>query len=424
LRHDALAIAMAAIRACDPGELTHAALVARGADIRRFGAGRCRGVAAGKAAVAMAKGAARVLGDQLRAGLIVSPSGESAPGFEAIAAGHPIPDAGSERGGRRALDIAGSLDGDEYLLVLLSGGASALMAVPADRLSLDDKRLTTAQLLRAGADIYALNTVRKHLSAIKGGRLAARAGGRVLALVISDVVRDDLSVIASGPTVGDPSTFADARAAIDRFGGAGKYPDAVVAHLDRGVRGEIAETPKPGDRSIESALTRVIGSRRNAMAGAAAHAQALGYHVVSIEEPVTGEARAAASAFVHGLRARVADEPRPVCIVSTGETTVTVSGAGTGGRNQEFALSAALIGPAFSAWAMASLGTDGVDGPTDAAGAVVDDSTLDRARVAGLDPNSFLVDNNAYAFFDALGDLIRTGPTGTNVGDLQVFLLT
>jgi glycerate 2-kinase len=402
---------------------------------------RC--IAAGKAAVAMARGAASVLEERLRGGLIVAPTVERVAALESIAGGHPIPDSGSERGGRRALEIAASQAADEELLVLLSGGASALMAVPADGLPLADKQATTAQLLRAGADIHALNTVRKHVSAIKGGRLAQRGRGRVRTLVISDVVGDDLSVIASGPTVPDASTFADARGLLDRFGGAASYPRTVVAHLDRGARGEIGETPKPGDPRFADAVTRIIGSRRDAMRGAAAEASALGYHVVRLEDPVVGEARVAARSHLRAVLALASTAPRPTCVVSTGETTVTVRGSGKGGRNQEFALALASevsqIHPGYapdvfrmhSRYApdvcpmlIGSVGTDGVDGPTDAAGALVDPTTSTRARARGLDPDAYLSDNNAYAFFDAIGDLIHTGPTGTNVGDLQIILLT
>jgi glycerate 2-kinase len=369
----------------------------------------------------MAQAASSVLKDRLRSGLIVAPAPESFGTFEAIGGGHPIPDEGSERAGRRAIEIAGRLAPEETLLVLLSGGASALMAVPAEGISLDDKRRTTAQLLRAGADIHALNTVRKHVSAIKGGWLARRADGRVRTYVISDVVGDDVSVIASGPTVPDASTFADARQLIDRYGGATSYPSAVVNRLDRGVRGEIPETPKPTYPHLVRDDVRVIGSRRDAMAGAGGRALALNYHVVRLDEPVVGEARDAAAVFVRGAIAAVENAPRPSCVVASGETTVHVKGRGRGGRNQEFALAAADLLPPGSV--LASVGTDGIDGPTDAAGAVVDSSTIERAGWAGLSPDAFLSDNNAYAFFGAIGDLIHTGATGTNVGDLQVLLL-
>jgi glycerate 2-kinase len=381
-------------------------------------------VAAGKAAIAMAGGAAAVLEDRLRTGAIISPADERVAGFESIRGGHPIPDDGSERGGRRALDLAESLRDRETLLVLLSGGASALMAVPADGITLTDKQRTTVQLLRAGADIYALNTIRKHLSAIKGGWLADRAAGRVRTYVISDVVGDDVSVIASGPTVFDASTFDDARRLVDRFGGAGAFPAPVVERLDRGVRGEVRDTPKPVTGSLAQPPIEVIGSRRNAMAGAAARAASLGYEVLRIDDAIVGDAREAAVSHVRAVLARAADVRRPACVVSSGETTVRVTGTGRGGRNQEFALAGAEpLAHAGGDAVLASVGTDGVDGPTDAAGAMADATTLERARRANLHAAHFLNDNNSYAFFDALGDLVRTGPTGTNVGDLQVILL-
>jgi glycerate 2-kinase len=380
----------------------------------------------------MAATAARVLGRRIRAGLLICPRGPGTAGdaaaagpFDVLAGGHPVPTADSERAGRRVMALAAALGADEELIVLLSGGASALMAVPANGVTLDDKRRATEQLLRAGADIRALNAVRKHLSAIKGGWLAAGAGGPCRTFAVSDVVGDDLSVIASGPTVPDASTFADALAIIGRFGGVHAYPLAVVARLEAGDRGEVPETPKPGDARLSGAASIVVGSRRDAMDGAARHAEALGYHVVRVEDPVIGEARATAPSHLRAVVARAAGEGRPLCIVSSGETTVRVTGGGKGGRNQEFALAAAApLASLGVPAAAASVGTDGIDGPTDAAGALADSTTLARAHAAGLGvPARYLDDNNAYAFFEALGDLIHLGPTGTNVGDLQLILL-
>jgi glycerate 2-kinase len=373
----------------------------------------------------MAAAAARRFGSRIRAGLVLTSAPASVPdGFDLIVGGHPIPTVESERGGRRALDLARGLKADERLLVLLSGGASAIMAVPAEGITLEDKRATTDRLLRAGADIHALNTVRKHLSSIKGGWLAAHAGGSCDALAISDVVGDDPSFIASGPTVADLTRFEDALDVIRRFGGEAAYPAAVVARLRQGIAGAVEETPKPGDARIAQTRTTVIGSRRNAMAGAVTRAGALGYDVVRLDDPVVGEARTTAVAHLRAVLARAAGLGRPACIVSSGETTVHVTGRGKGGRNQEFALAAAeLLSQAGGAAVLGSVGTDGIDGPTDAAGALADSTTTDRAAAAGLVPGLFLSDNNAYAFFDALGDLIHTGPTGTNVGDLQVILL-
>ncbi|MEQ1868885.1 MAG: DUF4147 domain-containing protein [Vicinamibacterales bacterium] len=382
-------------------------------------------IAAGKASSAMAVAAHRVLGDRIHSGVVIGlgPADVRDP-FRVIHAEHPQPGEGSLAAGRAALDIGRSASPEDLLLVLLSGGASSLMAAPADGLSADDKRQATAVLLCSGADIHALNTVRKHVSAVKGGRLAAASPARCLALVLSDVVGDDLSVIASGPTVPDASTYADAVGVIDRCGGRASYPAAVVAHLERGVRGELSDTPKPGDPLLARSTAQVIGSRATAIRGGVAEASNRGFQVVQLEGPIVGEARFSALEYFHRAAAAAVAVPGPCCIVSGGETTVTVSGAGRGGRNQEFALAlverlAALQRPAV----LASVGTDGIDGPTDAAGAVIDGSTLTRGRVRGVEPSAFLSTNNSYAYFAMLGDLIKTGPTGTNVGDLQVFLL-
>ena len=377
----------------------------------------------------MTVAASRLLGHRVKQGLIVGvvPAGSASANtlpFPMIVGGHPTPTAESERGGRAALALAASLKTDETLVVLLSGGASALMAVPADGVTLEDKRATTAQLLRAGADIHALNTVRKHLSAIKGGWLAARASGRCLTLAISDVVGDDLSVIGSGPTVADASTLGQALDILRRFGGDTAYPKSVVDRITNGAAGRVEETLKPGDRRLERAETSVIGGRRDAMSGAARAAAALGYHVVSIDDAVVGEARTAGPSHLRACLAKAAGIARPACIVSSGETTVRVTGSGKGGRNQEFALGCAdVLASSGVTAAVASVGTDGIDGPTDAAGAVVDNTTTERARASKLAPSTFLERNDAYRFFQELGDLVMTGPTSTNVGDLQVVLI-
>jgi glycerate 2-kinase len=384
----------------------------------------CWVIAAGKAANAMATAAVDILGSRVRGGLIVSPGGPAPEMLDAIVGEHPQPGDGSEAGGRRALAIAEAVPADAELMVLLSGGASSLLAVPAEGISLDDKRATTGVLLKAGADIYALNTVRKHVSAIKGGRLAAVCRAESHTFVLSDVVGDDLSFIASGPTVADRSTYADALAVVDRFGGRSAYPAAVVAHLKTGAAGGVPESPKPGDPRLARAETVLIGGRHDAMAGAAAHARRRGYAVHIIEEAITGEARAAGPLFARSALEHARALPRPCCVVASGETTVHVTGSGLGGRNQELALAAAevLAGYARPA-ALASIGTDGIDGPTDAAGGVVDQTTIDRMTSQSRSLTAVLGNNDSYGCLDALEDLIRTGATGTNVGDLQILLL-
>ena len=373
----------------------------------------------------MARAALRILGPRVRAGLVVGLDAAPVPApIEAFAGGHPVPSAASEQAGRRALAIA-AVDDGAALLVLLSGGASALLAVPAEGVTLEDKRRATERLLRAGADIHALNTVRKHLSGIKGGWLAAASEVPGTTLALSDVVDDDLSVIGSGPTVADPTTFADALDVLRRTGGEAGYPPAVVARLTSGARGEQPETPKPGTERLARHDASVIGGRHDAMRGAAGQARAMGYDVQVVEAPVVGEAREAASTHLAQVAALAVDRPRPLCVVSSGETTVRLTEpGGCGGRNQEFVLAAAgaleRLGPLAVA---ASIGTDGVDGPTDAAGAVADPTTLARARRAGLAPAACLERHDSHAFFAGIGDLVLTGPTGTNVGDLQIILL-
>ena len=413
-------ILRAGIGAVDAAQLTARALESDVATSRHI-----RIVAAGKAARGMAEAAMRALGDRVNGGIVIAPGEVKISSLESIAAGHPTPNAASERAGRRALEIARSTGADGLLLVLLSGGASSLMAAPAQGVSLEDKRTTTLRLLRAGADIHALNTVRKHLSAIKGGSLAAASQGWCRTLAISDVVGDDPSVIASGPTVGDATTFEQALAVLHEFGGDAAYPSAVVRHLEAGARHNIPETPKPGDERLARAITTVIGGRRNAMDGAAHEARTRGYQLLQIEDPLVGDARTTAPSHVRAMLARAASIGRPACIVSSGETTVHVTGHGRGGRNQEFVLAAAdLLHEATSVAALASIGTDGVDGPTDAAGAIADSTTVARAEKLGIpSPLPYLDNNDTYTFFTRLGDLVKTGPTGTNVGDLQVILL-
>jgi hydroxypyruvate reductase len=365
------------------------------------------------------------------------------PGVIWFDAGHPVPDQRSVTAARHALEVASQTSNDDVLLVLLSGGASALMAMPAHGLALEHKQDAVRRLLKAGATIHELNTVRKHLSAIKGGRLAAAAASPVVTLVISDVVGDDLSVIGSGPTMPDPSTFDDALQVLDHRGGRAAYPPAVVAYLERGARGDVDETPKPDDARMTRSVARIIGGRMTAVAGAADAARKAGYAVHVIQIPMVGEARAAAAGFADQVRELMLHVTPPLCVIGSGETTVHVTGDGRGGRNQEFALAmvpfveeltyrqarrdqnptatssaARAIGTVFG-----SIGTDGIDGPTDAAGAIVDATTMERAAARALDPAAYLRNNDSYHFFSALDDLVLIGPTGTNVGDVQVALL-
>jgi glycerate 2-kinase len=384
-------------------------------------------IAAGKAAAVMLNAFAAVTAVPPRYRIAIGASRpELLPvGTEFYKAGHPLPTDGSVQGARRALDVAAEAQQGDLIVVLLSGGGSALMALPADGITLADKQQTARLLMEHGADIYELNTVRKHLSAIKGGQLSVATQASVLTLVVSDVVGDDLSVIASGPTFPDDSTFDQALEVIARRGGESVYPAGVIGRLRQGVRGDVPETPKTGDPRMARSRSIVIGPQRGAIEGARRAAEERGYHVHVVDEPVTGEAREAGVAHVARIAALVPSLTRPACIIASGETTVTVTGRGKGGRNQEFAFAmAAPLGELGERAVAASIGTDGIDGPTDAAGALVDPDTFARARAAGIfSPDDYLRENNTYVFFDRLGDLIRTGPTSTNVGDLQVVLI-
>jgi hydroxypyruvate reductase len=384
-----------------------------------------RVIAVGKAAPFMAASFMRVAGAQVRDGIVIGthlPIDLPKP-LVWIPSSHPLPDERSVAAGRRAIDVARQTDPSETLIVLLSGGASALMAVPAGTLTLEDKRTAVNALLKGGADITALNTIRKHLSAVKGGRLAAAASGPTICFAISDVVGDDLSVIGSGPTVVDPSTYRDAWSYVERFGVENQLTAAAREYLRAGVEGKIEETPSPGDPRLERSVTRVIGGRFNAMTGAADSARILGYDVITIDGPVVGDARTMGPTVLNMARAVAEGKSRPLAVIASGETTVKVVGKGKGGRNQEMALSVvnSLAGER-DAVALASIGTDGIDGPTDAAGAYADTTTADRAKQQSLDPTAYLADNNSYGFFQELGDLIVTGPSTTNVGDIQVVL--
>lgn len=339
---------------------------------------------------------------------------------------HPTPTEESCRTARGALSLARETDDRSCLVLLVSGGASAMLALPAEGISLGDKIETVRLMLARGVPIEAMNAVRKHLSAVKGGWLAARARA-CCTLAISDVIgpaEDDLSVIGSGPGVPDASTFGDAVAALRTHGLWERVPQAVRQRLSIGEHGQIEETPKPGDPRLADASGFVIGSRRDAMIGARDAAVRLGYRAVVIDEPTLGEARRAGPAVVERA-ARMSREGAPLCVISSGETTVHVTGAGRGGRNQELAIAAMPTLHAFGRpVVLVSIGTDGVDGPTDAAGAIADERSLSRAAAAGLPAaDDVLRANDAYPFFDALDDLVRTGPTGTNVGDLQIVLL-
>ncbi|MBM3777265.1 MAG: DUF4147 domain-containing protein [Acidimicrobiia bacterium] len=385
-------------------------------------------MAVGKAAAPMARAFVETSPSAVRRVLVVGRAWDDAPRGLPVAwfAGrHPTPDETSVSAANAALALVRNADGGgrERVVLLLSGGASSMMAAPLAPVTLDDKQAVVGRLLQAGAAIDELNAVRKHLSRIKGGRLAAAARVPVLTLAVSDVVGDDLTVIGSGPTVADPSTYRMALDVLDRYGGTAAYPERAVGLLRDGADGRVPETPKPGDAALDRSQAMVIGGREDALQDAAAAARRLGYETHVLSRPIVGEARIAALSFLSDAGTYVR-RGRRVCVVAGGETTVRVTGSGLGGRNQEFALAlASAVARAEGTIAVASVGTDGRDGPTDAAGAIVDSSTMRRARDAGLaEPDAFLANNDSHAYFTQLGDTVVTGPTNTNVGDVQVLL--
>jgi hydroxypyruvate reductase len=436
LRRAAAAVLRAGLEAADPERLVRRQLRVRGASVQvagvthRSGRGRIVLVAAGKAAPAMARAAEQALGGRLAEALAVSNAAGATPleRTRLLLASHPVPD---ERGLAAAAAVSALAEGlgrDDLLLVLLSGGASALLPAPVTGVSLADKAAVTSLLLRAGATIHELNTVRKHLSRLKGGGLArAAAPARVVCLALSDVVGDDLSTIASGPTVPDPTTYGDALRILATRGVLEKSPASVRAQLEAGARGAIPETPKPGDGLFARVATRVVGSNRLSVQAASREARRQGLRPLVLTTRLEGEAREVARALVAVLRECVeSGQPArpPVCLLAGGETTVTVRGDGRGGRNQELAVAAAEPLAAFPGPALvASLATDGIDGMSEAAGGVVDQESLARAAALGVaPPAAFLGASDSRGFLAALGDLIVTGPTGTNVVDLTVLM--
>ena len=389
----------------------------------RFDARRVFVVAAGKAAGPMAEAAQELFGGRIEAGILVTKDGHDGgpEGFETVFASHPEPDERGVEASRKVRELAESLGEGDLLLALISGGASALLADPAPPIEIGNLKKLTQDLLRSGADIAEINTVRKHVSVLKGGGLARLAApAKVLALLLSDVVGDAPSSIASGPAAPDTTTLAQTWAVLERYGI--EPPRSIAGHLENAE-----ETPKPGDPVFENVTNVVCGGGRHAVEAAAEKARGLGYEPLVLSTTMTGDARAIASVSAAVVReALESGNPAapPCAIVSGGEATVVVRGDGTGGPNQEFALTLAVELDGVDGWAALAADTDGNDGPTDAAGGLVDGGTAAKMREAGVDPAAALEENDARAALEAGGALLVTGPTGTNVNDLRVVLVS
>lgn len=428
----------AALQAVDPAAAVQHTLIRQGNHLRvgerQYDLDAYRDVYVvgfGKAATPMIEATVQILGDRLQGGVAVTkydhgPVVRAATGpVTVLESGHPVPD---EAGRSAAHKLVGALrraGENDLVICLISGGGSALLTLPADDVSLADLQAITDVLLRSGATVHEINTLRKHLSQVKGGQLARLAApATVLSLVVSDVVGSALDVIASGPTVPDQSTWADAWAVVERYALAGDLPESVRERLQAGLRGEISDTPEPGDAIFARTQTLIIADNAIAAAAARQQAERLGFNAAVLTTFLEGEAREVAKVVVALGREVISHGrpiPAPACLILGGETTVTIRGAGKGGRNQELALAAALVLdqiPESERLTLVSLATDGTDGPTDSAGGMVDRTTVRRGREKGLNAERMLANNDSYSFLSAVGDLLVTGPTRTNVNDL------
>ncbi|MFA5026315.1 MAG: glycerate kinase [Candidatus Methylomirabilota bacterium] len=436
LRSAARKIFDAAVDAVDPAAAVRRHLV-RDGNLLRVG-GQTFDLAAirqvvvvglGKAGASMTAAIEEIVGDRIARGVVVTKYGHVQPTktVRLHEAGHPVPDAAGMAGSQALLDCLAGLGPQDLVLVPISGGGSALTPAPVAGISLEEKQALTKALLACGADIREMNMLRKHISRIKGGQLARAAmPARVVTLILSDIVGDPLDAIASGPTVPDPTTYADALAILDKYKIRQAVPVSIRTHLEAGEAGKLAETPKPEEPTFARVTNVMVASNIQALRAAEAEARRLGLTPLILSSFIEGETKEVArmhAALALEACASGLPLPPPVCFITGGETTVTLRGKGKGGRNQEFALAAAFDIAGLRNVVILSGGTDGTDGPTDAAGAVADGETLARARALGLAPRSFLENNDAYHFFEKLGDLLITGPTRTNVMDVRLVLV-
>ncbi len=383
-------------------------------------------VGVGKASVAMAKAAKEVLGERVSSSFVVTKyayASDAPSDLRVVESAHPIPDENSYKNARELFRLCNEAKEDDLIINVVSGGASSLLSFPAGEITLEDKRFATSLLLKSGATIEEINIVRKHLSKIKGGQLARAAfPATMLTLILSDVIGDDLGTIASGLTSPDSSTFIQAYRVIEKYRLEKLMPDSVLARLQRGIEGKIAETPKPDDECFNRTHNIVVGSNRIALKAIEDSAKELGYEAGILTDELKGEAREVAKNLAKRAK-HLAKASRKACLIAGGETTVTVVGHGKGGRNTEMTLAAAIELDNTPNIVFLSAGTDGTDGNTDAAGAIADGSTLSRAKNLGLVANGYLQNNDSHDFFKLVGDLVITGTTNTNVMDIQIILV-
>jgi hydroxypyruvate reductase len=437
MRQDALAIFQASLRAVDPIAAVKRYLMLKNDTLivagKSFPLTQYQGiflVGFGKAGASMARGVEEVLGERLEAGIINVKYGHVqrlSSKIKINEAGHPVPDAAGMAGAREIVQFLEARRADELVICVISGGGSAIFPLPQEGITLEEKQEMTRQLLACGADIKEINAIRKHISRVKGGQLARIAQpATLITLILSDVIGDPLDSIASGPTAADSTTFQDCVNILTKYQLWGKIPRSIEQHLQAGAEGKIPDTPKAGDPAFASTHNVIVGSNWQAVQAAEQAAEALGYRTLILSTFIGGETRDVAR-----VHAAIAKEVRktghpiaaPACILSGGETTVTIRGTGLGGRNQEFVLAAAMDLRDMDNVVVLSAGTDGTDGPTDAAGALADGGTIGRAQQQSLKAADYLRNNDSYHFFEPLGDLIKTGPTNTNVMDLRVMLI-
>jgi hydroxypyruvate reductase len=387
-------------------------------------------IGTGKASAAMAQPIEKILGDRLKTGIVNVKYGHTVP-LETVhvnEAGHPVPDEAGLNGAKQIVQFLSQTGEKDLVFFLISGGGSALMPFPAEGVTLEDKQKMTKILLEVGAAIHEINALRKHISQVKGGRLAELTHpSTLISLILSDVIGDDLDCIASGPTVSDESTFGDCLKILEKYDIMDKTPPSILGLIEKGDRGEIKETPKSGDAVFHRTQNVIVGSNVIAIEAAKQKAGELGYNSLILSTFIHGEAKEVAKVHASIAREIISTNnpvPRPACVISGGETTVVIRGHGLGGRNQEFVLAAAIEIAGLENVVVLSGGTDGEDGPTDAAGAVSDGKTVRRAVESGLDAEHYLCENNSYNFFKPLNDLIFTGPTFTNVMDLRLVMVS